>query len=145
MNPHQLLIPLLSAIASCQQQPLAESVEPPTQAKELFVRSILKLPEHSIYEESTDSFKQRLQKGLCWYDSHSDTVYLYIDGDGCFSKRLFSMNPKQGLRVLCRNRREDDQPDDVSLYQYDGKQLILISELPCEDMDKLLPSPTPIR
>ena len=55
------------------------------------------------------------------------------------------MNPKQGLRVLCRNRREDDQPDDVSLYQYDGKQLILISELPCEDMDKLLPSPTPIR
>ncbi|MBQ7024644.1 MAG: hypothetical protein IJN29_13770 [Akkermansia sp.] len=72
-------------------------------------------------------------------------VYLYIDGDGCFSKRLFSMNPKQGLRVRCRNRWEDDQPDDVSLYQYDGKQLILISELPCEDMDKLLPSPTPIR
>lgn len=145
MSPHQLLIPLFSAIVSCQQLPQAEPAIPPTQAKELLVRSILELPEYSIYEESTASFKQRLQKALCWYNSHTDTNYLYIDGDGCFSKRLFSMNPKQGLRVLCRNRGEDGQPDNVSLYQYDGKQLNHVSELPCEDMDKLLPSPTPIR
>ena len=116
-----------------------------SQAKELLVRTILELPEYCIWEESTDTFKQRLQQGHYWYDSRTDTDYLFIDGDGCYSKRLFSMNPSHGLRVYDRNRGEDNQPDSVSLYQYDGKQLNYVSDVPSEQMDNLLPAQVPVR
>lgn len=90
---------------------------------------ILSLPPHRFYEESTDSFRQRLRDGEFRVDPQEQTTYLFIEGDGCFGKRLFVLNRNSTLTIFELADDEEGRPT-WTVHQYDRirKKLVLPGE-----------------
>ena len=78
------------------------------------------LPDNCIYEEEKDAFIERMQNSHYWESQvGGDTVaYLWMEGDGCVSRRLFILSPDKVLYVLTKGDEEDAGDE---LYYYDGE------------------------
>lgn len=131
-----LIAVLLSGCRSSRQLQIAPEIK--EQQRTAMIDTIARLPKYSIYEETPEDFARRLSAGEYWVDC-AHTRYLFISGDGTVRRRLFCMNAAQELSVFCLDEDEDEGPETVSLYRYDGKELHFVATYPREHMDRLIP------
>lgn len=87
--------------------------------KKLMLEKINELPPYMFHEESIESFQKRLKQGKFWVDQGEKTSYLFINGDGTVGERLFILDRKLNLYILCL--RHDEMEDDYyyDLFTYD--------------------------
>lgn len=96
---------LISLVLLCSCSGIQPVPQPPatlsvlTEAdKQLLAQQICSIPEYAVYEESTQSFRDRLYNaGYYWKDTQA--TYHLMDGDGCFPTRLFILTTDGKLYV----------------------------------------------
>ncbi|WP_290491997.1 hypothetical protein [Akkermansia sp. UBA7090] len=86
--------------------------------KKLILKEIMKLPPNLFYEENKESFQKRIEQGKFWVDQEEKILYLFINGDGEFGKRLFMLDEKLNLYIIHLSNNEEDGKD-YMLYKYD--------------------------
>lgn len=74
--------------------------------KQILAQQICSIPEYAVYEESTQSFRDRLYNaGYYWKDTQA--TYHLMDGDGCFPTRLFIRTKDAKLYIAMAEVMED--------------------------------------
>lgn len=69
-------------------------------------QALLRLPDNSCYEETKEEFTRRVNSAVLFEDPNFNTEYMYINGDGGFTQRLFIYDRKTGkLKMI--SERED--------------------------------------
>ena len=86
--------------------------------KKLILKEIMELPPNFFYEENRESFQKRIEQGKFWVDQEEKILYLFINGDGEFGKRLFMLDEKLNLYIIHLSNNEEDGKD-YMLYRYD--------------------------
>ena len=86
--------------------------------KKLILKEIMELPPNLFYEENRESFQKRIEQGKFWVDQEEKILYLFINGDGEFGKRLFMLDEKLNLYIIHLSNNEEDGKD-YMLYKYD--------------------------
>ncbi|WP_297668311.1 hypothetical protein [uncultured Akkermansia sp.] len=86
--------------------------------KKLIWKEIMELPPNLFYEENRESFQKRIEQGKFWVDQEEKILYLFINGDGEFGKRLFMLDEKLNLYIIHLSNNEEDGKD-YMLYKYD--------------------------
>lgn len=86
--------------------------------KKLILKEIMELPSNLFYEENRESFQKRIEQGKFWVDQEEKILYLFINGDGEFGKRLFMLDEKLNLYIIHLSNNEEDGKD-YMLYKYD--------------------------
>ncbi len=84
--------------------------------------AILKLPEYSCYEETTESFRQRVKQSALFRDPVNNMEYLFLPGDGTYGQRLFAyrLNTHE-LKLIQGGDIDGGVRDYDHVYRYDPK------------------------
>ena len=87
------------------------------------------LPDNCIYEEEKDAFIERMQNSRYWESQVGDdtVAYLWMEGDGCVSERLFILSPDKVLYVLTKGD-EEDACDELYYFDSEARELKLFRD-----------------
>ena len=113
----------LTALCSCSQPAAARpapAAASSAAAKGALIQRITNLPDYCVYEESKESFIERLHHGDYWAETEGgDTVeYLHTGGDGCWGCRLFMLVNRSSLYILIEDWEGEPAPTEDYILRH---------------------------
>lgn len=87
------------------------------------------LPANSCYEETTSEFKARVAQSPVFEDSANQMQYMFLEGDGTFSRRLFILDQRTGtLKVIQGSEFRTDARSCNEVDVYDPAKGVFIPQ-----------------